>query len=101
MTYSQSERAVPDSDTLATQLEDGEAVLLNLKTHAYYSLNETGAVIWNELQAGHHFDDIVQSLMSRFETTAEQAQNDVTQFVGQLADAQLVEIEPAESIESP
>ena len=46
-----SDKATPDSDVIVTEL-DGEAVLLNLDTKLYFSLNATGVRIWKLLAEG-------------------------------------------------
>ncbi|MEZ5165231.1 MAG: PqqD family protein [Acidimicrobiales bacterium] len=36
-------------DVMATELPDGESVLLDLKTEAYFGLNELGTAVWSVL----------------------------------------------------
>ena len=50
--------ATPDPDVLFTKLSDGEAVLLHLGVRSYFSLNETGAHIWNLMSDGLSVRDI-------------------------------------------
>jgi hypothetical protein len=36
--------------TVFTPLDDGTGVLLNLQTLLYYSLNKTGAAVWQQIE---------------------------------------------------
>ena len=56
----------PSHDVLAAHL-DGEAVLLDLSTKRYFRLNATGAAIWRELEAGRPTEEIVETLIDRFD----------------------------------
>ncbi len=39
-------------DDVVHELIDGEAILINMKTGSYYSLENSGAVVWDLLQKG-------------------------------------------------
>src|SRR5262245_58310049 len=46
---------------------DGETILLNLNTGAYFKLNETGTQIWSLLAQGRALADIRQELRAQFD----------------------------------
>jgi len=81
--------------TVFTPLEDGTAVLLNLQTLAYYSLNKTAASIWRliEEKNGLTLDDVVSSICARFEVAEDAARIDLRAFVEHLARFQMVKID--------
>jgi hypothetical protein len=90
----------PDGETDATRyavspdvafaaLEDG-AVVLNLRTKRYYSLNETGAFIWGMLEARATVGEIVHRLIETYDVTAEEARASLRELVRELGEEQLV-----------
>lgn len=72
-------------DIVSTQLDDKESVLLNLKTRKYYTINETGSVIWNGLKDGKSPDEIAGILTKEFEIELDAARVHVDEFIAQLA----------------
>ena len=63
----------PEADVIFTELDNSEAVLLHLGTQAYYSLNATGAFIWQLFDKGLDVGQIGSELETRFEVSSEQA----------------------------
>jgi len=86
-----TDKATPDSDVIVTEL-DGEAVLLNLDTKLYFSLNATGVAIWKLLDEGLTLGQIGERLFQEYDVTPEKAQQCVLDLVGQLNDEKLVSI---------
>ena len=86
-----SNKATPDSDVIVTEL-DGEAVLLNLDTKLYFSLNATGVTIWKLLDEGLTLGQIGERLFHEYDVTPEKAQQCVLDLVGQLNDEKLVSV---------
>ncbi len=84
---------VPNADVVSTELEDSETVLLNLKTRVYYSINETGSVIWNRLHSGKSVPEIAESLTDEYEIELSEAISHVESFLSGLADNGLVDVE--------
>lgn len=54
------------------------------KFNGMLSLNETGAMLWNQLLEGKNKDDLVNALTSEYNVTAEVAQGDVEDFLTKL-----------------
>jgi hypothetical protein len=81
-------------DVIVTELSgsDGkpEAVLLNLATHKYFSLNATGIDIWKVLEQGLPLSAAVAQLTERYDITAAHAQQSVMELAAALAEAELV-----------
>ena len=61
---------------------DDEVVIIDFDSGSYYSLNESGTVVWSLLQEGATVPGIVAEMARRYE--CEQAQ--VAKAVGQLVD---------------
>lgn len=74
---------------------DGEAIIINVTTGVYYSLDSVGAYIWELLTTGASVAESVQALMNRYRISAEQASTDLSEIVSQLVEEGLVlETEP-------
>ena len=74
------------SSTVFTPLADGKGVLLNLDTLCYYSLNRTGAALWQQIEEKKvvMFDDLIDSTCRRFEVEKENAGKEVEAFLERL-----------------
>lgn len=81
----------PSPDTVSTQLDDEESVLLSLETQQYYSLNETGSRIWELLCGGQDTEAIASAITEEWDTTQEEAVAYVESFLEELSDEGLVE----------
>lgn len=71
---------------------DEEAVLLNLDSGYYYTLNQVGTVIWQLIDGVRTLHDIQQALCDRFEISKEQANNDLISLVDQFCAEGLVNL---------
>jgi hypothetical protein len=70
----------------------GEAtVLLDLRRGLYYTLNELGWRIWEQVSAGVSPVEVVFLLRQAYDLSADGLYQDVTAFVHQLVEAALVE----------
>jgi hypothetical protein len=70
-------------EVVATELEEG-AVLLNMATSFYYSLNEPGAEIWRGVGAAEEPAALAERLSARFEVEAARAVEAAASFVAEL-----------------
>jgi hypothetical protein len=80
-------RAIPEA--LVATLADG-AVLLNLQTKRYFSLNETGTRIWEMVQQTADEESIVETLLGEYDVEAPMARSEVRRILAELIDAQLI-----------
>lgn len=80
--------------TVFTPLEDGTGVLLNLETRFYYTLNRTGAALWQELEHTNPsaLDNLIRVTCDRFDIDEDSARREVAAFVGQLQDFRMVRL---------
>jgi len=82
-------RYKPDKDALAATLADG-AVLLNLRTNRYHSLNDTGARVWQLLVDGHSEGEIAGALTAEYDVSEETARKETGSIIAALQAAQLI-----------
>lgn len=81
---------VPLEHIVATQLDDGEGVLVDLNTKQYYQLNETAMLIWRALESGHPLDQIVAEIMTVFRVDSEHAAASAERLLNQFHERKLV-----------
>jgi hypothetical protein len=63
---------------------DREAVLLNLESGVYYTLNPVGTAIWDLLDGERSLGKILDAVCERFDVSAPVAQRDVAALASQL-----------------
>lgn len=84
---------IPPEVACAT-VEDG-AVVLHMGTKRYFSLNETGAVIWRLLEEDVPLHDIPARVSERYDITPEEARLAVGELVAALEASSLIMLETA------
>lgn len=67
-----------------------ESIILDLNTSVYYSLNETGAFIWERIGAGDTAAQVAAGLAAEFDVKADAAERDVAELIGKLHDEKLL-----------
>jgi hypothetical protein len=77
------------AEALVATLSDG-AVLLNLQTKRYFSLNETGTRIWELVQQTADEEMIVATMLREYEVDETMARTEVRRILDELIDAQLI-----------
>ena len=80
-------RAIPEA--LVATLSDG-AVLLNLQTKRYFSLNETGTRIWELVQQTAEEESIVATMVREYLVDEATASTEVRRILDELIEAQLI-----------
>lgn len=69
-----------------------ESVLLNLETERYYGLDETGTRMWQVVTATPSIETAYAQLLSEFDVEAELLRQNVSEFLGRLADDGLLRV---------
>jgi len=65
---------------VAGKVIDGEAVIINLASGMYYSLNGSGSAVWELTEKGCTLAEAADALSSAFKIPAETAQRDVSRL---------------------
>lgn len=87
-----STKVSPDANVVFTEMENGESVLLHLGTNEYFSLNETGTLIWKGISDDRNLGEIGKELENTFDVTEEQATQSVMRLVESLLAQNLVSV---------
>ena len=74
-------------DVMATVLDD-EIVLLDARTGEMFTLNETGAIVWQTVELG--LDATCERVCTEFDIDAESARSDVDELVAELLQRGLI-----------
>jgi coenzyme PQQ synthesis protein D (PqqD) len=69
---------------------DEEAVLVNLKTNRIYSLNPTGARLWELISAGNDREAAEAALIEEFDVEEGELRNEVAAVLEELAKEGLI-----------
>ena len=80
----------PNTQDVNAEIIDGEAIIINLATGVYYSLENIGAYIWELLAEGHSLEQSVQALVNRYSVSEDDARRDVEELVRQLVEEELI-----------
>src|SRR5574340_1382919 len=90
--------------TVTHEIIDGEAVIVNLVTGNYYSLDKTGADIWSLIEKGVAVSSIAHALALGYEGDPSSIRESVLRLVAQLREEGLVIVDglegTAESVSS-
>jgi hypothetical protein len=78
-------------DQLSAEMSE-EAVILELETGTYYSVNEVGAFVWGRLQEPRTVSEICRDVCEEFEVDESRCETDVLAFLGRLQREGLIEI---------
>jgi hypothetical protein len=79
-----------NSPTVVSETIDGEVVVINLDSGAYYSVRAEAAAIWGCLEQTATGPQIVDHLASRYDGDRAEIQSRVSGFLDLLADEKLV-----------
>jgi hypothetical protein len=77
------------AEALVATLSDG-AVLLNLQTKRYFSLNETGTRIWEMVQQTTDEETIIATMLNEYDVEEAMARSEVRRILDELIEAQLI-----------
>jgi hypothetical protein len=75
----------PHDHVVYTEFDGREAVLVDLNTKRYYTLNETAMLVWRELEQGRTKPEIVRALQSVYDVTPEHAAAAVERLLASLS----------------
>jgi Coenzyme PQQ synthesis protein D (PqqD) len=80
----------PNDPQVINETIDGEAVMINLATGSYYSLDRTGSDVWALVSASLPVDDIVEEIGRRYDGDAADIRRGVESLLAELAAEELV-----------
>lgn len=83
-------RFEPHPDDIAAKVIDGELIVIRLSDGSYYATDNVGPHVWALLAAGLAVGDVARTIAAWYDCPAETAAADVTAFVDQLLEEELI-----------
>jgi hypothetical protein len=80
----------PNGETVVSQVIDGEAILIDLESGVYYSMDEVGATLWSLIEAQCRLEDVVSEITARYDAPRERVEADVLRVVADFVRENLV-----------
>jgi hypothetical protein len=85
-------RTLRRAKAVASQTLDGEAVLLHLASGTYFTLNETGTLVWDLLDRERTPAELLDAMIDAFEVERETARQDLAQLLDALVERGLIDV---------
>lgn len=82
---------------VAAKVMDGEAILIDLSSGKYYSMDLVGGFVWSLLSTQHNIDETIAAVVGQYEVSEEQAAADVKNLLDELQKEKLIVASNAES----
>ena len=86
-----------DESRIISEMLDGETIIIDFKNGSYYSLNNTGSVLWEKIREGYTKDQLLQYLKGRFDASPDLIEKSALTLLAQLIDLSLLVEETASS----
>jgi len=79
-----------NAERAAGDVIDGEAIIINLETGVYYSMQGIGGDVWSMIAAQRSFGSMLDAIVAAYDVNADDARRDLEAVLGQLLDEGLV-----------
>lgn len=73
-------------------LQDG-IMFLSLENNGFYSANPMALKIWSIIESKTRVESLIQTLLSRYDVDEDEIREDVLNFLGKMAEYQLIKVE--------
>ena len=81
----------PHEHVVFTEFDGNEAVLVDLNSKRYYTLNETAMIIWRGLERKRTRDEIIRDITDAYDVTPEHAAASFDKLVASLQARKLLQ----------
>ena len=85
-----NQRWLPNESGIASEVLDGEAIMLNLSNGNYYSLNHAGGLVWEEITRGASIAEVIAVVTRAYEVSPEVFERDLGRLFTELEHEGLV-----------
>lgn len=87
-----TDRLRPDTHEIVAKVIDGEAMIMNVRSGIYYSLDGAGVTIWSAIERGRAVEQVARAVATRYDISLERATEDVVRLAGELLAEQIVAV---------
>jgi hypothetical protein len=71
----------------------GDSVILNHKKGEYFTLNEVGSLVWEQMQSGpKNVEELITAVQTEYEISYDECNSDIESLLKDLTNENLVEI---------
>ncbi len=84
------ERVVLKADDVVAKVIDGEAIIMNIRSGVYYSIDDVGGFICGRIEEGYSLQEIIEAVVVHYDVSAEQARADVERLTRELLEEGIV-----------
>ncbi|WP_072298075.1 PqqD family protein [Paracoccus sp. SM22M-07] len=82
---------VVSPDCVSCPVEDGVAIL-DLKSNTYFSLDEVGTSIWDQMSNPASLDDLTQAVSAEYEVAPEECRGDIQDLLKDMLQHGLIQV---------
>lgn len=79
-----------NSPAVIGEIIDGEAIIVNLDSGAYYSLRDTAGVIWSLIEKGADLGQIIQKFDAKVQSATTEIPENIRAFLAELQTENLI-----------
>jgi hypothetical protein len=79
-------------DDVLIRVLDGESVILNLESEAYFGLDEVGTRMWTLLTESTSIQEAYDQLLAEYDVDPNQLRQDLSELLGSLVDNDLMNL---------
>jgi hypothetical protein len=79
-------------DRAAGDVIDGEAIIIDLVTGVYYSMQGVGGDIWSMISARRSLGSMLEEIVGTYDVAPDDARRDLGAVLGQLVDEELIQL---------
>lgn len=90
---------INESRVISETLE-GETIIINLDTGNYYSINTTGAIIWNQIQSNNGTQNILEYFLNHYDVNTDVITKSITEIISSLLKDNLILESESSSIQN-
>ncbi len=91
MTKAKESGKYKHADHVSWRRVENEAVVLDLNSSDYFSLNETGLLIWEKIGEGSNLEELAEAVAAEYDVEEKAAKTDVKKLVDELLKKKLIE----------
>lgn len=92
---------VANEQDVAAKVVDGEAILINLTSGLYYSMDKVGGLVWSLIAGGSSVALVAQAVAASYSIPVDRARDDVRRLVQQLLAEKLIAVAAGTGVTAP
>ena len=92
---------VANEQDVAAKVVDGEAILINLTSGLYYSMDKVGGLVWSLIAGGSSVAQVAQTVAATYSIPVDRARDDVRRLAQQLLAEKLISIAAGSGVPAP